>query len=345
MNDITTYGLDLAKQVFQVHWVDVRSGEIQRKTLRRAQVSTFFARAPRGVVAMEACGSAHHWARQLQSLGHEVKLIAAQFVRPFVKTNKTDAADAQAIWEAVQRPDMRFVAVKREQQQAVLSLHRLRAQWVKIRTLQANQIRGLLYEFGVVVPLGWRALLNADLLTATDGPVPTLLRSELIEQLEALRAATARITALDRRIDSWQRAETECRRIAAMPGVGPLIASAVVASVADARQFRSARQFAAYLGLVPSQSGTGGRVKLLGISKRGDTYLRTLLIHGARSVLLSHSRHRRDGPLHRWLAELLKRRPSNVVVVALANKMARTIWALLAHRRTFDAAWNRAVTH
>jgi transposase len=346
MNDVTTYGLDLAKRVFQVHWVDVGSGEVRRKTLSRAQVSAFFAKAERGVVAMEACGSSHHWGRVLQTLGHQVKLIAAQFVRPFVKTNKTDAADAQAIWEAAQRPEMRFVALKSEEQQAVLSLHRLRAQWLKIRTMQANQIRALMYEFGVVVPLGWRALLKSvpERLTATGRPVPALLRSELLEQLEALRTATARIGALEKQLASWQRTQRECQRITAIPGIGPLIATATIASVADARQFRSGREFAAYLGLVPCQSGTGGRVKLLGISKRGDTYLRTLLIHGARSLLLSHSRQQRDRPLDRWLAELLKRRPPNVVVVALANKMARTIWALLAHGRTFDAGWNRAVT-
>jgi transposase len=344
MNDVTTYGLDLAKRVFQVHWVDVQSGEVRRKTLPRAQVSTFFARAPRGVVAMEACGSAHHWGRVLQGLGHEVKVIAAQFVRPFVKTNKTDAADAQAIWEAAHRPEMRFVALKSEEQQAVLSLHRLRAQWVKVRTLQANQIRGLLYEFGVVVPLGWRALLKSvpEHLTATGGPVPTLLRRELLEQLDALRDATARIDALEQQLASWQRTESECQRIMAIPGVGPLTATAVVASVADARQFCSARQFAAYLGLVPRQSGTGGRVKLLGISKRGDTYLRMLLIHGARSVLLSQSRRGRS--VDPWLGALLQRRPTNIVVVALANKMARTIWALLAHGRTFDAGWARRAT-
>jgi transposase len=317
-----------------------------RKTLSRAQVSAFFARAPRGVVAMEACGSAHHWGRVLQGLGHQVKVIAAQFVRPFVKTNKTDAADAQAIWEAAQRPEMRFVALKSEEQQAVLSLHRLRAQWVKVRTLQANQIRGLLYEFGVVVPLGWRSLLKSvpEHLTATGGPVPTLLHRELLEQLDAFRTATARIGAIERPLASWQHAQCECQRITAIPGVGPLIATATIASVADARQFRSGREFAAYLGLVPRQSGTGGRVKLLGISKRGDTYLRMLLIHGARSVLLSHSRKRGDGPLQTWLDGLLQRRPSNVVVVALANKMARTIWALLAHGRTFDAGWGHRAT-
>ncbi len=347
MKNVTTYGLDLAKRVFQVHWVDVDSGEVRRKTLARGQVTAFFAKATLGVVAMEACGSAHHWGRVIEQLGHQVKLIAAQFVRPFVKTNKTDAADAQAIWEAAQRPQMRFVALKSEEQQAVLSLHRLRAQWLKTRTMQANQIRALMYEFGVVVPVGWRTLLKAAtelLATSATGPVPELLRGELLEQLEALRTATARIDALEKQLASWQRAQHACQRITAIPGVGPMIATATIASVADARQFRSGREFAAYLGLVPGQSGTGGRVKLLGISKRGDTYLRMLLIHGARSVLLSHTRKRREGPLQTWLDGLLQRRPSNVVVVALANKMARTMWALLAHDRTFDVTWSRATT-
>lgn len=340
MNNVTTYGLDLAKQVFQVHWVDVTTGEVKRKTLKRAQVSVFFARRVSGIVAMEACGSAHHWGRLLMSLGHEVKLIAAQFVRPFVKTNKTDAADAEAIWEAAQRPGMRFVAVKSEEQQAVLSLHRIRAQWVKIRTMQAHQIRGLLYEFGVVIPIGWRALLAqaGPLLAEPRGcPVPELLRGELLIQLEGLRAQTARIAELDKQLASWQRQEGECQRIAAIPGVGPLTATAVVASVADAKSFRSGREFAAFLGLVPRQSGTGGRIKLLGISKRGDPYLRTLLINGARSVLIQQSRA--DRTLDPWLKDLLMRRPKNVVVVALANKMARTMWALMAHARTFDQNW------
>ncbi len=193
--------------------------------------------------------------------------------------------------------------------------------------MQANQVRALLYEFGVVVPLGWRALLTAatDKLAEPDTVVPALLRSELLEQLEALRAATTRIVAPDAQLASWQRSQRDCQRIAAIPGVGPLVASAVIASVADAKQFRCGREFAAYLGLVPQQSGTGGRVKLLGISKRGDGYLRMLLIHGARSVLLSHARRRQQRPLDVWLAQLLQRRPGNVVAVALANKMARTI--------------------
>ena len=341
--NVTTYGLDLAKQVFQVHWVELETGEVKRKTLARADVSVFFARRAAGVIAMEACGSAHHWGRLLQGLGHEVKLIAAQFVRPFVKTNKTDAADAQAIWEAAQRPEMRFVALKSEEQQAVLSLHRVRAQFVKVRTMQAHQVRGLLYEFGAVVPKGWRALLvQAGPLLAeeTRCPVPELLRRELLTQLEGLRTLTERIAQLERQIGSWQRREAECQRIAEVPGVGKLTATAVVATVGDARTFRSGREFAAFLGLVPRQSGTGGRVKLLGISKRGDPYLRTLLIHGARTVLTNATRAGRT--LDPWLKELLSRRPKNVAVVALANKMARTIWALLAHGRAFDRNWSRA---
>lgn len=342
--NVTTYGLDLAKRVFQVHWVESDTGEVKRKTLARAQVRGFFAGRAPGVVALEACGSGHHWGRVLVELGHEVKLIAAQFVRPFVKTNKTDAADAEAIWEAAQRPGMRFVALKSEEQQAVLGLHRIRAQCVKMRTMQAHQVRGLLYEFGVVVPQGWRALLAQTepvLADEAHGAVPGMLRAELRAQLAGLRTVTARIAELERRIGAWQRRESECRRIEAVPGVGRLTATALVATIGDARTFRSGREFAAFLGLVPRQSGSGGRVKLLGISKRGDPYLRTLLIHGARTVLTQQSRA--DRSLDPWLKGLLSRRPKNVAIVALANKMARTVWALLAHRRDFDRGW-RSIT-
>lgn len=340
--NVTTYGLDLAKRVFQVHWVEPETGELKRKALARAEVAAFFARRAPGVVAMESCGSAHYWGRVLSGLGHEVRLIAAQFVRPFVKTNKTDAADAEAIWETVQRPGMRFVALKSEEQQAVLSLHRLRSQLVKIRGMQAYQVRSLLYEFGVVTRQGFAALKAkaAAVLGQPEGcPVPELLRVELLNQLEGLQSLTERIVALERRIGSWQRREEECERLATIPGVGRLTATAVVATVADARSFRSGREFAAFLGLVPRQSGTGGRVKMLGISKRGDPYLRTLLIHGARSVVLTQSRA--DRVMDPWLKEVLARRPKNVAIVALANKMARTIWALLAHDRSFDPNWSR----
>ena len=340
--NVTTYGLDLAKRVFQVHWVELETGELKRKTLARAEVTAFFARRPPGIVAMESCGSAHYWGRVLSGLGHEVRLIAAQFVRPFVKTNKTDAADAEAIWEAAQRPGMRFVALKSEEQQAVLSLHRMRAQLVKIRGMQAYQVRSLLYEFGVVAPKGFRGLrakAGPVLADTTSCPVPELLRTELLGQLQGLDRLTERIEALERRIGSWQRRESDCARLATIPGVGRLTATAVVATVADARSFRSGREFAAFLGLVPRQSGTGGRVKMLGISKRGDPYLRTLLIHGARSVMLTQSRA--DRVMDPWLKEVLARRPKNVAIVAMANKMARTIWALLAHGRSFDPNWGR----
>jgi transposase len=339
----TTYAVDLAKRVFQVHWVESASGEIRRKSLARSELSVFFARREPGLIVMEACGSAHHWGRVLKGMGHQVRLIAAQFVRPFVKTNKTDAADAEAIWTASAQPGMRFVALKSEEQQAVLSLHRLRAQLVKFRTMQANQIRGLLYEFGVVMPQSLRTLLvQAGTLLADESccSVPGLLRGELLRQLEGLRVLTSRIVELERQIGSWQRRELECQRVAGIPGVGRLTATAVVATIGDARTFRSAREFAAFLGLVPRQSGTGGRVKLLGISKRGDPYLRTLLIHGARTVLTWQGRAGRSPDP--WLRSLLARRPRNVAIVALANKMARTIWALLAHGRAFDRGWGKS---
>lgn len=341
--NVTTYALDLAKRVFQVHWVEPATGEIKRKVLARAEVAEFFARRAPGIVAMEACGSAHYWGRVLSGLGHEVRLIAAQFVRPFVKSNKTDAADAEGIWEAAQRPGMRFVALKSEEQQAVLSLHRMRAQLVKMRGMQACQVRSVLYEFGIVIGQSFRALKEKALPVlseAAGSAVPELLRAELLSQLKELEALSSRIEALERQIGSWQRRQAECKRLTAIPGVGQLTATAVLATVADARSFRSGREFAAFLGLVPRQSGTGGKVKLLGISKRGDRYLRTLLIHGARSVVFAQSRAGR--PMDPWLKEVLARRPKNVAIVALANKMARTIWALLAHGRCFDPNWARS---
>jgi transposase len=336
----TTYGLDLAKLVFQVHSVDATTGEITRHTLKRKQVLRFFANCVPGVVAMEACGSAHHWARQLVTLGHEVRLIAAQFVRPFVKTNKTDAADAEAIWEAAQRPGMRYVAPKDEEQQAMLGVHRVRQQHLKIRSMLVNQLHGLMAEFGVALPKGWKVMLKqvGELLADHENcPVPCMLRETLLDQVQQIRALSDRIKVLERQIGTWQCRTPLCERVAEVPGVGSLTATAVVATIGDARYFRSGREFAAFLGLVPRQSGTGGKIKLLGISKRGDRYVRTLLIHGARAVLSSQDRGGRTPDP--WLKALLARRSHNVVVVALANKMARTIWALLAHGRTYQAGY------
>lgn len=336
----TTIGVDLAKRVFQVHSVNEQTGEVTREKLKRGQVLEYFANREASVVAMEACGSAHYWGRQLVRLGHEVRLISAQFVRPFVKANKTDAADAEAIWEASQRPGMRYVALKSEEQQSVLGLHRVREVRVRMRVRLVNQLHGLMGEFGIALPKGWQVMLKqaATVLSDTEScPVPGILREALLEQVQQIRCLSEQIKGLERQIGAWQRRAEECQRIAAIPGVGLLTATAAVATMGQASSFESGREFAAFLGLVPRQSGTGGRVKLLGISKRGDRYLRTLLIHGARTVLNWQRQPGRE--LDPWLKGLLSRRPSNVVAVALANKMARTIWALLAHGRTYQRGY------
>ena len=332
---VTTFGLDLAKRVMQLHWVEMETGEICRRQLKRDQVLQFFANRELAVIAMEACGSAHYWARKLVGLGHEVRLIAAQFVRPFVKTNKTDAADAQAIWEAAQRPGMRFVAVKSEGQQGVLMLHRMREQLVKMRTMQINQLRGLLYEFGVDLPQGRRKGLERipGELAQLDGVFPAMVVETIRDQLQRIAALDWDLTQIEKRLALWKKKDVASKKLMAIPGVGLLTATAAVATIGDAKAFKSAREFAAFAGLVPRQSGTGGRVQLLGISKRGDVYLRTLLIHGARSAI-TQGKEREP-----WLEKLLARRPLNVVVVALANKMARTIWALLAHDRTYQKGY------
>ncbi|MGF6545920.1 IS110 family transposase [Paraburkholderia youngii] len=329
-----TFGVDLAKRVFQVHSVDMDTGEIERRQLKREALVMYFAKQSPAVIAMEACGSAHYWARRFASLGHEVRLMAPSFVRPFVKSNKTDVADAQAIWEAAQRPGMRFVAVKSEAQQAVLSLHRVREQLVKMRRMQINQMHGLLFEFGAAVQGGVHSMDDAARrLNELAEALPAMVIDTLREELRRIEALSHDIATIEHRLAAWRREDEAAVRLMAIPGVGPLSATAAVATIGDAHTFRSGREFAAFLGLVPRQSGTGGRVRLLGISKRGDVYLRTLLIHGARAVLSHHKSL--DKPLQR----LLERRPFNVVVVALANKMARTIWALLAHGRTYQPGY------
>lgn len=333
--EITTYGLDLAKSVMQLHWVDMETGEIHRKQLKRRRLLEFFANRQPGVIAMEACGSAHYWARELLKLGHEVRLIAAQFVRPFVKTNKNDAADAAAIWETVQRPDMRFVAVKTEEQQSVLALHRMRSQLIKVRTMQMNQIRGLLYEFGADLPQGRQRGLKEvpDALTNLENSISPMMLDTIRQQLKRLEEMDKDIAEIEKRLTLWKKDQEAVTRLMAIPGVGLLTATAIIATVGDMKSFRSGREFAAFLGLVPRQSGTGGKVRLLGISKRGDTYLRSLLTHGARAVVNFQIKNRNP-----WIDKLLSRRPHNVTVVALANKMARTIWALLVKNTEYVAS-------
>lgn len=332
MMNCTIIGLDLAKHVFQLHGVDIETGEIFRRQLKRHQVAEFFANFRHCVIAMEACGSAHYWGRKFISMGHEVRLIAGQFVRPFVKSNKTDSADAHAIWEAAQRPNMKFVSLKTEEQQSVLALHRMREQLVKMRTMQINQLRGILYEFGANLPQGRRKGMAkvAEELTQLEGRLSAMVIETIRKQVQRIEEFNTDIAEIEKRLQLWKKEDCASQRIMDIPGVGILTATAAVATMGDAKTFKSGREFAAFLGLVPRQSGTGGRVKLLGISKRGDVYLRTLLIHGARAVIQNQKNH---AP---WLDKLLLRKPRNVVAVALANKIARTIWALLANDRIFE---------
>jgi transposase len=328
----TTYGLDVAKRVFQMYWVDAQTGEIVNRRFGRDELIGFLAQRPAGRVALEACGSGHWWARKIKALGHEVVLLHAKFIRPFVQTNKTDAADARAIWTAAQQPGMRTVAAKTEDQQAMLSLHRMRALLVKFRTMQVNQLRGLLYEFGVTFQAGrvaGLAEIRARMAELADALPGTMIGS-LQDQLQRIDGLEQDIDRLEQQIGAWQKQEAACRAIVAVPGIGKLTATALVATIGDAKTFKSGREFASFLGLVPRQTGTGGRIRLGSISKRGDPYLRTLLIHGARSVLC-HAKVPTT-----WQTEIRARRPANVAAVALANKMARTAWAILAHGQVYQ---------
>jgi len=334
---ITTVGIDLAKNVIQVHGVDERGKAVLKKSLKRVQVLPFFANLPVCLIGMEACGSAHHWARKLQTLGHTVKLMAPQFVKPYVKTNKNDAADAEAICEAVTRPTMRFVPVKNGEQQAVLALHRARQGFVKARTAQANQIRGLLAEYGITIPQGINHIAThlPDILEDWENGLPGVFR-QLIDRLGAhLKELDQQVRELEVQIQVWHRANDASRKLAEIPGIGPITASALVASIGDAKAFDDGRQLAAWLGIVPRQHSTGGKQTLRGISKRGDTYLRTLLIHGARAVI--RIAERKANYAGSWLAGVMGRRNKNVAAVALANKNARIVWALLAHDRKYTA--------
>lgn len=332
---ITTIGMDLAKSVIQVHGVDERGKAVLRKQLKRGKVLEFFANLPPCVVGMEACGSANYWGRKLGALGHTPRLMAPQYVKPYVKTNKNDAADAEAICEAVGRPNMRYVPIKSEGQQAVLALHRARQGFVKARTAQGNQIRGLLGEYGIVLPRGIHNLteLLPEIVEDADNGLPYMFR-ELLRRLERhLRELDRQVDELESQILLWHRENEASKRLAQIPGVGPITASALVATVGDAGVFKNGRQLAAWLGLVPRQHSSGGKTTLLGISKRGDGYLRTLLIHGARAVVGMGKR--RATPTDEWLTRLLERRPTNVAAVALANKNARIVWAILAHDSTY----------
>ena len=331
----TTYGLDLAKSVMQLHWVDAETGEIGRKKLARAKLADHFARLRPVRVAMEACGSAHHWARVLGSLGHDVELLPARQVRPFVRSNKDDAADARAIWLAAQQTDIRRAPVKSVEQQAAIALHRTRQHWVSVRTATVNALRGLLYEFGVVLPGGKNAGLKAlgAYRAEIDAKMPATMQRLIDGQLSTLKDIERRIEQLEAEIGSIQKQLNKAITLRQVPGIGLLGATALAATLGDGKGWKSGREFSASLGLVPAHSGTGGKARIGHLSKRGDPYLRTLLIHGARSVI-THGKH-----MPKWLEQLLARRPLNVAVVALANKMARMAWALVAHGRNYEHEW------
>lgn len=332
---ITTVGIDLAKNVMQLHGVDGQGKTVLRKQLKRSQVASFFATLEPCLIGMEACGSAHHWARKLQGFGHTARLMAPQFVKPYVKTNKNDAADAEAICEAVGRPNMRFVPLKTTEQQGVLAVHRARQGFVKARTAQANSIRGLLGEFGIVIPQGMSPLAKRvpEILEDGENGLTGSFRQLLQRLMDHLKELDRQVGELEREIQVWHRENDASCKLAKVPGIGPITASALVASVGDAKNFANGRQMAAWLGLVPRQHSSGGKPTLLGISKRGDSYLRTLLVHGARSVV--RYAEGKTNPAADWLKSLLGRRNTNVAVVALANKNARIAWALLAHDREF----------
>lgn len=324
---ITAIGFDLAKNLFQVHGVDEAQRPALRRQLRRSQVLHFFARLEPCLVGMEACAGSHYWARELTALGHTVRLIAPQFVKPYVKANKNDARDAEAICEALLRPSMRFVPLKSVEQQAVLSLHRLREGLIQSRTATINRLRALLAEFGIVVPLG-RKRFEHELpaLLQTANLIPELLAGAIALMREDLMACNQQIASIEQRLHEWHKANEQSRRLEEIPGVGMLTATAVAATVGgNAKLFDRGRQFAAWLGLTPREHSSGGTTRLLGITKRGDSYLRKLLVHGARAVVNAHRPER-----NQWLTALLARRPKNVAIVAVAQRNARVMWALMA---------------
>lgn len=335
--NVTRIGLDLAKQVFQVHGVDRQEQVMLKRQLKRSQVLSFFAKLPACKIGMEACAGAHYWGRQFEQMGHEVKLIAPQFVKPYVKSQKNDANDAEGICEAVGRPNMRFVALKTVVQQDMQAIHRIRSELVKSRTAKVNQIRGLLAEYGTVVPVHIEQIRRAlpIILEDQENGLTALFRRLLEGLRQDLVELDRRVEELDQEIAVIAKADPLAQRLQTVPGIGPVSATALLASIGDGRQFKCARDLPAWLGLTPGQHSTGGKDHLLGISKRGDSYLRTLLIHGARAVLRAVGN--KTDPRSRWLAGVAARRHKNVAAVALANKNARIVWALLTRGESYDS--------
>jgi transposase len=335
MQSISTIGLDIAKAVFQVHGVDAAGQVVLRRQLRRRQVLAFFQTLPPCLVGIEACASSHHWSRELQALGHTVRLMPPAYVKPYVKRQKNDATDAEAICEAVTRPNMRFVPTKTVEQQSCLMLHRARHLFIRQQTAVINSIRAYLAEFGIVAPVGRRGVEHLLEVVAdpADRRLPDVARACLAALGSQLRAVKAQILEFDRCIFAWHRSNATSRQLDEIPGVGPALATALVASVADPKAFRSGRDFSAWIGLVPKQNSSGGKDKLGSISKQGDRYLRSLFTTGALAVIRYAKIH---GTRHRpWLTALLARRPTKVAAIALANKLARIAWAMMARNERY----------
>ena len=338
MEQVCTVGLDIAKNVLQVHGVDESGTVVLRRQVRRRQVLALFGKLPPCLVGIEACATAHYWARELAKLGHEVRLMPARYVKAYVKRNKNDAADAEAICEAVTRPTMRFVPVKTPEQQSLQMLHRTRRLLVHHRTRLINAIRAHLAEFGIVAGVGRNGVTALLQLIAKgeDERVPALARDCLMALAAQLELVTRQILEADQRILAWHRSSEVSQRLAAIPGVGPLTASALVAAIPDPKAFRSGRDLSAWIGLVPKQNSTGGKERLGSISKAGDRYLRQLLVIGAMAVIkrakqLGHTRHP-------WLVPLMQRRTVKIAAVALANKIARIVWAMMVRNEPYRAA-------
>jgi len=336
MQSISAIGLDIAKSVFQVHGVDATGEVVVRRQLKRRHVLAFFMKLPPCLVGIEACASSHHWSRELQALGHTVRLMPPAYVKPYVKRQKNDATDAEAICEAVTRPNMRFVPTKTVEQQSCLMLHRARHLFIRQQTAVINSIRAYLAEFGIVAPVGRRGVeqLLEVVANKAEDRVPEVARMCLAALGGQLRALKAQILEFDRRIIAWHRSNATSKRLDAIPGVGPALATALVASIADPKAFRSGRDFSAWVGLVPKQSSSGGKDKLGSISKQGDRYLRSLFTAGALAVIRYAKIH---GTNHRpWLTRLLTRRPTKVAAIALANKLARMAWAMMARNERYQ---------
>lgn len=335
---IKRVAIDLAKDNFRLHGVNEHGKAVLREPVKRARLAETIQNIPACEIVMEACGSAHYWARLFEAMGHQVKLISPQHVKPFVMRNKNDANDARAICEAADRPDMRFVPIKSVAQQEIQAIHRIRSLLIKNRTALVNQIRGLLAEQGIVLPQAVASLRQQMPIVIEDtaARLTPVLRELMADQYTQLQEMDERIADYDRRLQLAHRQSEASRRIEAVPGVGLLTATAMVAAVGKATDFRNGRQFAAWLGLTPMQHSSGGKERLLGISKRGDTYLRTLLIHGARAVVVRAAS--KSDPLSQWINRIRARRGLNIAIVAYANKMARMIWVLLARETEFQMA-------